>query len=140
MSDLITGGCQCGAVRFTLSRPPERHALCHCRDCQRASGAPAVAWIACAIDSVAVTGTPVVHASSADARRHFCGTCGTGLFYTNDMWLPGIIDIQSVTCDDAAALVPSVQVQTAERLPWMAHLDAIPAHLRFRAEGAGDDD
>ena len=37
---VLTGGCQCGAVRFAVSAPPARISICHCRMCQKASGAP----------------------------------------------------------------------------------------------------
>jgi hypothetical protein len=37
---VLTGGCQCGAVRFALSAVPVKISICHCRMCQKASGAP----------------------------------------------------------------------------------------------------
>ena len=37
---VLTGGCQCGAIRFALSAPPAKISICHCRMCQKASGAP----------------------------------------------------------------------------------------------------
>ena len=37
---VLTGGCQCGAVRFALSAPPTKVSICHCRMCQKAVGAP----------------------------------------------------------------------------------------------------
>jgi hypothetical protein len=37
---VLTGGCQCGAIRFALSAPPKKVSVCHCRMCQKASGAP----------------------------------------------------------------------------------------------------
>ena len=37
---VLTGGCQCGAIRFALSKPPAKISICHCRMCQKASGAP----------------------------------------------------------------------------------------------------
>ena len=37
---VLTGGCQCGAVRFALSVPPPKVSICHCRMCQKASFAP----------------------------------------------------------------------------------------------------
>ena len=42
-----TGKCHCGAVTYTIAGEavPEHHCLCHCTDCRRHSGAPAVGWV-----------------------------------------------------------------------------------------------
>ena len=54
-----------------------------------------VGWTMYRLDAVKVTkGTPKVYASSEHGRRHFCPNCGTGLFYTNEKILPGIVDEQ----------------------------------------------
>ena len=45
--------------------------------------------------------------------------------------LPGIVDVQSVTLDDPAALAPQLQIQTAERIAWMTHVHELPAFERF---------
>lgn len=48
----LEGGCLCGSVRYVISGDPsleETPCLCHCRICQRASGAPAVAWATFAV-------------------------------------------------------------------------------------------
>ena len=37
---VLTGGCQCGAIRFALSAAPVKVSICHCRMCQKAAGAP----------------------------------------------------------------------------------------------------
>ena len=34
----MTGGCQCGAVRYALYSEPTRGSICHCRMCQKALG------------------------------------------------------------------------------------------------------
>jgi hypothetical protein len=78
-------------------------------------------------------GQPKTINSSGTAMRSFCADCGTGLFYRNATILPGIVDVQSSTLDDPAALPPAVQIQTAERLAWMKHIDELPEFERFPA-------
>jgi hypothetical protein len=108
------------------------HALCHCVDCRRHAGAPMVGWTMYPDTAVKVIkGAPKVYKSSENGRRHFCGDCGTGLFYVNAVVLPGIIDIQSATYDDPAAVPARVQIQVADRVPWMAHVHELPAFDRY---------
>jgi hypothetical protein len=125
------GRCHCGAIRYAISGEPVYHAICHCHDCRRATGAPAVSWALFPQGAVTVTGAPQAYASSQNAQRHFCGACGTSLFYTNESTFPGMIDVQSATLDDPGALPLQVQVQTAERIGWMEHLAEVPAFERY---------
>lgn len=127
------GGCHCGAVRYTMPEQVAHHALCHCTDCRRASGAPAVAWAMAPADQVTVTGETTIYASSEHARRHFCPKCGTSLFYTNDAIFPGLIDVQSATLDDPDAIPLGGQIQTAERIGWMERLGDLPSFERYPA-------
>lgn len=128
---MLEGGCHCGAVRYRTDGKVEHHALCHCIDCRKASGAPAVSWCLVPTDSLTITGETRTYASSEHGRRSFCVTCGTGLFYTNDVIFPGMTDIQGATLDDPHALPIQAQIQTAERIGWMAALDQIPAFERY---------
>jgi len=128
---MLTGGCHCGAIRYTTSDQAIHHALCHCEDCRKSSGAPAVAWALAPADQVTISGDPVWYRSSEHGRRGFCGQCGTGLFYTNDEIFKGQIDIQSATLDNPDAIALQGQIQIAERIGWMADLDALPAFDRY---------
>ncbi len=128
----ITGGCHCGEIRYEVEGEAITHALCHCSDCRRNAGAPMVGWTMYPVTAVQVTkGTPKIYESSKDGRRHFCGTCGTGLFYINAVALPGIIDIQSATYDDPNAVPARIQIQVAERLDWMKRAHELPAFERY---------
>jgi hypothetical protein len=129
------GGCHCGAIRYAMPTEVAHHALCHCTDCRRHSGAPAVAWALVSSDAVVVTGTAQVYSSSEHGRRHFCAVCGTGLFYTNEAIFPGMIDVQSATLDDPDAIALGGQIQLAERIGWMGHLDAVPGFERYPPMG-----
>lgn len=129
-----SGQCLCGAIRYQLAGEPDVVALCHCSDCRRNAGAPAVSWAMFPEAALSMTqGEPKTINSSGTALRSFCGDCGTGLFYRNDAVLPGIVDVQSATLDDSEALPPVMHIQTAERLSWMTHLDELPEFERFPA-------
>lgn len=128
---MLTGGCHCGAIRYETADKAIHHCLCHCTDCRKSAGAPATAWALAPADQVRITGTPVWYASSEHGRRGFCGTCGTGLFYTNEAIFPGLIDVQSATLDDPDALPLQGQIQTAERIGWMTHLDDLASFDRY---------
>ncbi|MBY9066064.1 GFA family protein [Hyphomonas sp. WL0036] len=127
----IQGGCQCGAVRYTLANAPERISVCHCRDCQKSAGAPLVAWAMVPTPDFTVTkGKAQAFNSSGDSFRYFCSQCGTGLYYINETYLPGIVDVQLMTLDTPEKFEPGAQVQTVEQAPWVVHLSEIPAFKR----------
>jgi hypothetical protein len=129
---MITGGCHCGAIRYQAAGEPITHALCHCTDCRRHAGAPMVGWTMYPEAAVKVTqGEPKIYESSKDGRRHFCGACGTGLFYVNNAMLPGIVDIQSATYDEPERIPARLHIQVAERIAWMANAHELPKFERF---------
>ncbi|MFT3722448.1 MAG: GFA family protein [Hyphomonadaceae bacterium] len=79
----ITGGCQCGRVRYALhvDRVEKPH-VCHCRMCQRATGGVFAALAGCAKQNLEWTkGAPAMFASSNLATRGFCRDCGTPLTF-----------------------------------------------------------
>ena len=70
----MTGGCQCGAVRYALFEMP-KSTICHCRMCQKAVGGPFAAL--CKVPTARSPGLaakPASFQSSSVAERHFC--CG----------------------------------------------------------------
>jgi hypothetical protein len=111
---VIEGGCHCGSVRYKAMGDVITHVLCHCTDCRRHAGAPMVGWTMYLETALTVTkGILKIYKSSEHGRRHFCGDCGTGLFYFNDHVLPGIVDIQS------------------ERIEWMETAHDLPTFDRY---------
>lgn len=128
---MATGRCQCGKIKYELDGEPLHSALCHCADCRRSAGAPMVGWAMFSEDKVRVTGAPVEYQSSEHVTRHFCGTCGTGLFYSNPAMFPGMIDVQTGTLDDQSQFPPTAHIQWAEAAPWMATAHTLPRFDRY---------
>ncbi len=130
MEAVLTGGCQCGAVRYALYVQPERTSLCHCRMCQKAVGQPFAAYSAVPNDKFAWTrGNPPTYRSSSAAERHFCPACGTSLTFR--YFHKDEIDVAVGTLDHPERVRPVAQVGVESRLPWMtlAVLDALPQQV-----------
>ncbi|MBX3606388.1 MAG: GFA family protein [Piscinibacter sp.] len=77
----LSGGCLCGAVRYTVTTESDQAYYCHCRMCQLAFGNTRVPWVNVLQRKIAWQGMPKEYASSTFARRGFCGTCGTPLSF-----------------------------------------------------------
>ena len=74
----FSGGCQCGAVRYTAARMPTEPHLCHCRMCQKAAGNYFMPLGGVAHDDFEITRGAVSYFHSSDVvRRGFCASCGT---------------------------------------------------------------
>jgi hypothetical protein len=77
----ITGGCLCGAVRFTATPAGRDIGICHCGMCRKWSAGPFFALDCGTTLKVEDTKNLGVYRSSEWAERCFCKTCGTPLFY-----------------------------------------------------------
>jgi hypothetical protein len=81
MSEIYHGSCHCGSVEFDISSEPIGVGNCHCRACQKATGAAYFTEAVFAESSVTIRGKLSEHASLADsgstAYRGFCATCGS---------------------------------------------------------------
>ena len=79
----VSGGCQCGAVRYELAKLPRRASICHCRMCQRATGSYFAPLANVELDDFKVTsGELAIYHSSSIAKRGFCATCGSPLTFS----------------------------------------------------------
>lgn len=127
----ITGGCNCGAVRYRISAAPLRVSHCHCATCRRASGAVAATLAAFPADAVEWTGEePKTYRSSDFAFRRFCPVCGSQLEFGFDA-RPELRIIAVGSMDDPSA-APAIRHNfISEKLPWV-HLDEhLPARPRW---------
>jgi hypothetical protein len=120
MSEAITGGCQCGAVRFS-AQALGRASICHCRMCQKAFGGffgPLVTGL-----GVEWTrGRPARFSSSNLVSRGFCASCGTPLTYEYE----GGTELAIGALDDPERAAPVIQVNPADRLSFVGGLHALP--------------
>jgi hypothetical protein len=132
---VLTGGCQCGAVRFAVYAQPEKTGLCHCRMCQKAVAGPFAVLAEVAWDDFAWTrGKPAAFRSSSRAVRDFCAACGTPLSY-RDPDGP-IIELLTGAFDEPGRVAPTYEVGTESKLAWLAHLADFPGKTTVENSGA----
>ena len=119
------GGCQCGAVRYSLYAEPTNPHVCHCRMCQKATGGYFGAFAGVPLcDFAWIKGTPGVFKSSEAVERGFCRDCGTPLFFRyvdKDR-----ISVSLGSLDDPARVVPAKQYGVESRLGFVVNLAALP--------------
>jgi hypothetical protein len=85
-SPTLTGGCGCGAVRFTLAEPPVTAAYCHCTRCQHRTGSAAGATALIVPGSLTLDGGADALGRWAPGdgfTKIFCSQCGSALFVEN---------------------------------------------------------
>ena len=121
----LTGGCQCGAVRYRLGAAPYWAGICHCRMCQKAGGSPYMAFASVKSEDFETTrGKLRLFASSAIAERGFCAECGTPLTYRPTGGASVSVTLGSLDRPDAVS--PTEQLGVESRLPWCENLDELP--------------
>ncbi len=81
----VTGSCLCGSVKLRIDGPLRPVVYCHCSQCRKQTGHFYAATDAADAD-LTVEGADAItwYAASASARRGFCGTCGSALFWKAD--------------------------------------------------------
>jgi hypothetical protein len=122
---VLTGGCQCGAVRYASEGAPDNVHVCHCRMCQKAVGGPFAVIVPVPKSGFRVTrGTMSWFESSAVARRGFCRDCGTPMIfdYPHD---PGL-GLMAGSLDRPDLVPPVVQYGIESRVPWFHGLPGLP--------------
>jgi hypothetical protein len=128
----VDGGCACGAIKIEAEADPEKTQLCHCTDCQTATGTAFRVSVPVPGATLKLTGTPATYlkttADSGNPRlQGFCGTCGTPLYSTT----PGegaqqmyVLRVGILRQRDQFA--PRKQIWTRSARNWLPQLDSVP--------------
>ena len=115
--EVLTGGCQCGKVRYTARGRPKRAGLCHCLTCRRNTGSAFLAYLVYPRAKVEIAGA-TRHFRAPLLLRHFCPECGSPLFLEAEG--TDEFDVYVGSLDEAArAPGPSYELFTARRLAWL---------------------
>ena len=125
----LTGGCQCGAVRYEWQAKSKLafSSVCYCRMCQKASGQPFMGFTGGKREHIRFTrGAPAIFRSSNKVERGFCKDCGTPLTYAFEG--TGDISVTINSLDDPEAMPPTKQFGIESKVSWFDAIHGLPAH------------
>lgn len=120
-----TATCGCGQLQITCLGEPTKVSLCHCLACQKRTGAPYGIAAFFEVSATEVAGRSVTYERPSDSGSpivfHFCGTCGSTVF-----WYParmaGRVAVATGAFADPAFPAPSQEVFTEHRHAWVTPL------------------
>jgi hypothetical protein len=133
----LTGGCACGAIRYRIDGAAYDTGWCHCRLCQKSSGAPAMAFTTCALKDFAVEQGHIATVKLVDyGRRGFCAACGTSLTIHVD-YQKDEIDVACASLDDPEAVTPEFHIFHDQKIGWVKLADGLPTYDGFGVDARG---
>jgi len=131
-----TGGCLCGQVRFTLTGTLRPVTFCHCRQCQKTHGSFG-AYTAVETGGITMLKDSGLswYRSSATARRGFCRSCGSSLF-----WEPShgrYLAVAAGSLDDTEGLAGAAHIFVADKGCYYTIADGLPQYFADSGGAAG---
>jgi hypothetical protein len=128
----VDGACSCGAIKIEAEADPEKTQVCHCTDCQTATGTAFRVSVPVPGASLKVTGHPTIYIkTTADSGRPrvqaFCGACGSPIYSTTvgDGVQPSYT-LRVGILRQRGEFAPRRQIWSRSARPWVAELASVP--------------
>jgi hypothetical protein len=118
----IVGGCLCGKVRYSADAEPAFVGVCHCQNCQKASGSAFAAVVGIPQTALSVQGDLTTFEDKGDSGktmfRRFCPVCGSTLMDEAEA-MPSVVMLQVGTLDDPSWVKPAMEIFCDSAQPWV---------------------
>jgi hypothetical protein len=130
----VDGACACGAIRVEAEADPEKTQVCHCTDCQTATGTAFRVSIPVDGATVKISGKPANYVkTTAESGRPrvqaFCGTCGTPIYSTSvGEGVQPSYTLRVGILRQRDQLTPRRQIWWRSSRPWVTQLDDLPKY------------
>ena len=133
MSNSLTGGCLCGAIRYAIDTQVTGLRACHCRNCQKHSGTGGTVNAVVPTDKFKITrGATKKYQDSATQSgrtlsRHFCAECGSSIYGQRNPD-PGFVVVRAGSLDDSGAMRITGHIWTATAPGWTQIDSGVECH------------
>lgn len=119
----LTGGCQCGHIRYEISEEPVTFYICHCKECQKQSASAfGMSLTVYRAATKIVSGEMKVWSRDTDTGAkmscYFCPECGVRLFHAKSASLD-IWNLKAGTLDDGFDQSPIGHIWTRSAWPFV---------------------
>ncbi|MFN2099252.1 GFA family protein [Altererythrobacter sp. MF3-039] len=129
----ISGQCLCGQISYVCSKEPVWSVNCHCRACQKLSGAPFVSAFTVPAESVEISGGLVSFKRQSDAGHEVttahCAKCGTRI-HAQSAGAKHLLNLFATTLTDPQSFQPISNVYLSEAASWIE-----PPEARYNFRG-----
>jgi hypothetical protein len=119
---MMTGGCLCGQVRYTVAAEPAMMLICLCKNCQKQGGGAFSVNAGVPAAAVTLEGELKTFVDQGESgrpvQRRFCGACGSPIFSEIE-GAPGMLLIKAGTLDDASVMAPQMEFFCDSAQPWV---------------------
>lgn len=127
----MPGGCNCGEVRYLVTKPPLASYICHCHLCQKRTGSAfSMSMVIPADGFELVAGNPIrkerLVAGGAKSVSLVCASCYSRI-NTQREGSP-TLNVRAGTLDDTSWLRPVAQIWTSSAQPWALVRDNIVSY------------
>jgi len=124
-----TAACHCGGLRLTVTCDPSWTNVCHCKACQRRTGAVIHSGAYFLQTDVTVDGPTKTYARPADSGYaiafHFCPECGSNVYWEASRF-PRYYGVAVGAFADPGFPAPRISVYESRRHSWIR----LPAGIR----------
>jgi hypothetical protein len=131
-----TGCCHCGSLRVTVSGEPTIVTVCHCRACQRRTGAVMHSGVYFTKSQVQIEGPEKIYTRDVEGVQrtisfHFCPTCGSSVYWHLDL-RPDHYGIAIGAFADPEFPLPTLSIWEQTKHPWIDLPEGIQHFVRAR--------
>jgi hypothetical protein len=132
----LSGGCDCGAIRYRMETRPLFVHCCHCRWCQRETGASFALNAMIEADRVTLLGgePEIVDTPSASGKGQKiarCPKCRIAVWSNYSVAGPSVRFVRVGTMDEPDHLPPNIHIFTDSKQPWVVLPPGTPAVPAF---------
>jgi hypothetical protein len=131
MTNGYGGGCQCGAIRYTIAGDLPPAYACHCGECKKQSGSAfglsiPIIWSRFEVEGQVASSKGLTFGGKPKLRC-FCPSCGNRMWHRSSedsAW----VTLKAGTLDNAAQISPRGHLWISKKQPWIVIDPALPAY------------